>query len=135
MAGIPTRRDRIIVLLQSFDDAFHPERGDGNGRGGKPGSKVLVHGPLWNAGSYQAVSDQLDVMRCHAPKLYRSVEVVYMGRSREYAKSARRSRADAGVEFLFRRLPRDVFVPADLLENAGFTVPSRKRKAERPLAA
>lgn len=122
-----TRRERIKLLLGTYKDVFGPdllnvEKGD---RGFE--SRALSHGELWREGSYADVQRGLDRLRTSGFRsiYWHTVEAYVNG----HPASARRRKADAGVDLLAKWLPGNIYVPQSIAENAGYPITEAKAAA------
>ena len=123
LSTTPTRRQRVTLLLGSYLDALGPGFHDSVG-GSQPGSRGLMHAPLWYEGSYHDVELGLASLKLRAPKVYWHTWEMYVARSGH--KAVRRRKAALGVEHLKRKLPAFIDVPDEVLEGAGFKAERRK---------
>lgn len=127
--GAPTRRDRILVLLTTLNDIRHPEQTDTIAHTA-PASKALLHSDLYWAGSYADLERCLHQLRERAPRIHWHVHRVYIDRNPVTDLGRRLSprKANLGITYLEKHMPRFVMVPTDLLENEGFVVSTAARK-------
>lgn len=119
-----TKTDRIRILLATLPDAIE-QTNIGEGRA-ELGSRCLTYGTLWRDGSYYELVQKLN----HMQTLNRSVRYHTTGYYSLKLPRARKRMAELGLKWLTREMG-DVFVPAELTENAGF-LPSEARWAARP---
>ena len=125
LSTTPTRRQRVTLLIGSYLDALGPGFHDSVG-GSQPGSRGLMHAPLWYEGSYTDIELGLAELKLRAPTVHWHTVEMYVRKSGN--RAIRRRKGALGVEFLKRKLPQFIEVPDDVLEGAGF-------KAERKRAA
>ena len=138
-----TRRDRVRILLQSYQDVVElPESHDGGPASG-PSSRLLSRSvnPLWSAGSYPALERCLTRLRAFAPSLYWHLTAFYWppdgsrrvktvdGRS--VPVEVQKQKAERGLDLLVRWMPRNVYVPQSFSEGDGVNV-TEAQAAERP---
>ena len=124
------KRTRILLLLSSYLDAA-TFSGDTTG-GGEPTSRILARNyDLWSAGSYSDLEHCLTALHLHAPSVHwHTWEGCVKGR---WNGPTRNHKAERGVTWLKEVMPSNVFVPAEISENAGYT-PSEARTYERSRA-
>ena len=126
--GTPSRRDRIIVLLNTLNDMREPERTP-NTPGGKPSSRALTFHDLYHAGSYHQLEHCLTSLKTRAPKIHWHTVRVYVDRNpvTDTGKSLSPRKANLGVQYLEKTMPPFVMVPTEILENHGYTVSTSAR--------
>lgn len=120
-----TRRERVRLLLHTYRDAVSPGRNPSDIRGAFA-SKAPTRTELWHQGSYYELGKALDSLKAPCPKIYRHTIAFFM----DQEKWARKSTAEIGVQALMKLMPRNIFVPQEISENAGFT-PGEAKAAAR----
>lgn len=113
-----TKRARIILLLQTRQDALEAED---DPQGGEIGSRSPRYSSLWREGSYRELELCLDYMARRSPRIRWHLINCYQ--KREHAKAGlqpKQAIADKGLDWLERVL-RNVYVPQSISENAGYT--------------
>lgn len=123
-----TRRERIKLLLRSLVDAR--EAGHGRlERGSAPGSRPPLRNlDLWPHGSYAQLEKALDLLRERCPSKHWHTEQFYIYGIND--RRIRRVKAELGVECLMRYMSREVFVPQEVAEWAGFMASEAKAAAK-----
>lgn len=121
-----TRKERIKLLLRTYRDAVSPGRNPSDSRGAFDSRPPAVT-ELWMTGSYHDLARALDAMRGPCPKVFRHTVGYYI----DGEEWAQKRTAEKGVIFLDRLMPRNVYVPHEIAENAGFA-PSEAKSARHP---
>ena len=129
-----TRRDRIILLLQTYPDVREYSQRQGETRpAGKPGYKHLVRQGLWAEGSYAELERSISRLRAHYPRLARHLTAHYFKARGMAGHEINQARVSRAVDILEHWMPRNVYVPQALTENAGLigekTARPRRRAA------
>lgn len=120
---IPTRRQRVTLLLGSYLDALGPEHVEALRRG-KPSSRALGHSELWYDGSYPELDALLRQLKSQAPRVHWHTWERYVLDSGR--REIRRRKAALGVEYLKRRMPPFVVVPDEVLVRGGYMAERRR---------
>lgn len=137
--GAPTRRDRIILLLETLADVRDTETTDSNGSTHHPESRPLQFSHLYHAGSYAELERCMDTLRTIAPRIHWHIIRVHVEKPlrkrgqppvTDQGRKLRDRKARLGVDWLEKHMPAFVMVPVDLLENAGYTVPRSQREKQ-----
>jgi hypothetical protein len=121
-----TRRERILLLLRTYQDAFEESKSAAGS--GRLESRLLGHGPVWHQGSYVDLQDWLERLKERSPSVHWHTLELYV-----YKRKARRRKADLGVSYLHKQMPSNIYVPLEISENAGFSTTEAKAAA-RPKA-
>ena len=131
--GLPPlqhRRTRVTLLLGSYLDAVEAPRaveGEG-GAGPSAGRAPARNVELWTCGSYRELERCLSVLYERHPSVHWHTYELHV--RRHGGGPVRRRKAERGLEWLCAVMPRDVFVPAAISENAGYDA-SAARSYER----
>lgn len=127
-----TRRERIKLLLKTVPDATAscPSM---DGSRGVPSSTRPPRNQLWEQGSYHELLRCIDDLRRPYPKIRRHLLAIFVYPG-DY-DWARRVVAERGLDLLEAKMPSNVFVPADIVENAGFTPREAKLASRQRIAA
>lgn len=128
-----TRRVRIVLLLKTLLDASSPGRGSSDVRSAF-GSRAPARSGLWARGSYYELHRCLDALKSRGEDP--EWRGVYGHTWRRYVNGEKFQtktpwKADKGLAFLEEFMPADVFVPGDIVENAGYS-PGEAKMCERP---
>lgn len=133
LPALAIRSTRVRLLAATYEDAL--TSGTLEGRAEKPGSRMNLHDDLWTHGSYAELE-----------RLLPGSDVVFR---RSYLAVAFKDQPHRDLNELVqvtRAMPRDIFVPMDVSENAGYLpgeakawrmprVEQLRRKARRPVRA
>lgn len=134
LPALALRTTRTRLLAATYDDALTTGTMDGGGQD-KPGSRLMLHDDLWTHGSY----DELE-------HLVRAADAVFRRAYLTVPFKDQPARDLDELVLLTRRMPRDIYVPRDVSENAGYLpgealawrMPEqeqRRRWARRPVRA
>ena len=119
-----TRRERIKLLLRTLNDATGPGCNLTSIHSALD-SRPPSASEIWYEGSYHQLINALNQMRPY-PKIRRHTVAYYVDRE----TWGRKSEAQKGLIILDKLMPKDIFVPAEISENAGFT-PGEAKVAAR----
>lgn len=121
-----------MLLLRTFVDAASPGRGDSDLRS-PLGSKPPARSSLWEQGSYRELGREIDRLKADGyTKIHRHLCAFYIG-GPDYpvGDGPQKRYVQRGVDLLEKRMPRNVYVPAEVSENGGHS-PGEAKTAARP---
>jgi hypothetical protein len=113
LPALQLRDVRVRLLAWSYEDAA--TGADDGGRGSKPTSRIPGRNlELWSAGSYAELERATDALRAHDQGWARMFWRLYTQRDWLAAP------VGPELRWVTERMPRDVFVPQDISEVAGY---------------
>lgn len=127
---------RVMLLLSSYLDACEAPQAEATeslvGTGShenssrEPLRNVSPPERLWYAGSYRELERGLDALRLFCIPTYNATWARHVIGKRD-EKTA--TKAALGVEWLSGRMPRSIYVPTEISENAGYLYSEAKEYA------
>lgn len=104
------RTTRVRLLAATYDDALTSCAA--GGRTDSHGSRLNLHDTLWTLGSYQELDRALASMNGRR----RSFSRLYL----DVPFKAQPQGVDDGLQLVANLMPRNIFVPREVVENAGY---------------
>jgi hypothetical protein len=129
---LANRQTRIRLLAASYQDAaIDSVTSETKGRGGKHWIFPKRNSSLWQRGSYKELEQAMDHLRSERHDYYRDFHKVFVHDpynkiKTEYPKQVASS-AIKGFQIIDKMMPRDVFVPTDVSESAGYLLGDAKQ--------